>query len=75
MYQSFGHSYLWARADGARLLTYSSPDLSGFYPDKADTSKKGIVTFTGCRGTKPPHRVFRCGFNADILGLSQLVMC
>ena len=52
MYQSFGHSYLWARADGARLLTYSSPDLSGFYPDKADTSKKGIVTFTGCRGTK-----------------------
>ena len=34
----------------------------------------GIVTLTGCRGTKPPYRVLRRGFTADILGLSQLVM-
>ena len=35
---------------------------------------EGIVTLTGCRGTKPPYRVLRRGFTADILGLSQLVM-
>ena len=35
---------------------------------------RGIVTLTGCRGTKPPYRVLRRVFTADILGLSQLVM-
>ena len=35
---------------------------------------EGIVKLTGCRGFKPPHRVFRRGFTNDILGLSQLVM-
>ena len=34
----------------------------------------GIVTLTGCRGTKPPYRVLRRSFTTDILGLSQLVM-
>ena len=34
----------------------------------------GIVKLTGCRESKPPHRVFRRGFTDDILGLSQLVM-
>ena len=37
-------------------------------------TRGGIVTLTGCRGTKPPYRVLRRGFTADILGLSQLVM-
>ena len=36
--------------------------------------ESGIVTLTGCRGSKPPHRVFRRGFTDDILWLSQLVM-
>ena len=35
---------------------------------------RGIAKFTGFRGTKPPYQVFRRGFNAHILGLSQLVM-
>ena len=29
------------------------------------------VKLTGCRGIKPPYRVFRCGFTTDILGLSH----
>ena len=37
-------------------------------------SSLGIVKLTGCRGFKPPHRVFRRGFTNDILGLSQFVM-
>ena len=38
------------------------------------TPQAGIVKLTGCRESKPPHRVFRRGFTDDILGLSQLVM-
>ena len=46
-------------------------DLGG--PVKA-IREAGIVKLTGCRGTKPPYRVFRCGLTTDILWLSQLVM-
>ncbi len=44
------------------------------HPFYERVNKVGIVTLTGCRGTKPPYRVLRRGFTADILGLFQLVM-
>ena len=37
-------------------------------------NSSGMFKLTGCRGNKPPYRVFRRGFITDILGLFQLVM-
>ena len=56
--------YLW--------LTYRTFTLKR--PLRITWKQVGIVTLTGCRGTKPPYRVLRRVFTADILGLSQLVM-
>ena len=44
------------------------------FNSEGGTARGGIVTLTGCRGTKPPYRVLRRGFTTDILGLFQLVM-